>query len=89
MRYLIIFVLLYLCYYIVKKAVLPALRSYKVFKRYRTSSTDKELVQDPHCHTYIPKETALRAIISGEIFYFCSQNCLDEYRDAHDREHGK
>ncbi len=79
MRYLIIFALLYLCYYVVKKAVLPAMRTYKILKK-RESPADKELVQDPHCHTYIPKETALRATIDGEVYYFCSQECLDEYK---------
>jgi YHS domain-containing protein len=82
MRYLIIFALLYLCYYVVKKAILPAIRTYKVFRKYRESppaKEDKEMVQDPHCHTYIPKETALSATIGGEVYYFCSQDCLDEY----------
>jgi YHS domain-containing protein len=80
MRYLIIFVLLYLCYYVLKKAILPALRTYKILKKKHVSSADKELVQDPHCHTYIPKETALRTTIGGEVYYFCCQDCLDEYK---------
>jgi uncharacterized protein len=88
MRYLIIFALLYLCYYVVKKAILPALRTYKVFKRYGEPSTDKELVQDPSCHTYIPRETALRATIGGEVYYFCSQKCLDEYKKAREVQDG-
>jgi uncharacterized protein len=79
MRYLIIFALLYLCYYVLKKALLPVLRTYKIFKGSHESSADKELVQDPACHTYIPKETALRATIGGEVYYFCSQKCLEEY----------
>ena len=81
MRYLIIFVLLYLCYYALKKVFVPVLRTYKQFKRYRTppASVDKELVQDPYCRTYIPKETALRATIGGEVYYFCSQKCLEEF----------
>jgi len=82
MRYLIIFALLYLCYYVLKKTLLPALRMYKQFKRHRTpsASADKELVQDPQCQTYIPKETALRATIDGKVYYFCSQKCLDEFK---------
>jgi len=79
MRYLILFALMYLCYYVLKKAVLPALRTYKQFKRHHKSTADKEMVQDPHCQTYIPKETALRATIGGEAYYFCSQKCLEEF----------
>lgn len=84
MRYLILFALLFLCYYALKKVLVPVLRTYKQFKRYRTPSApaDKELVQDPHCHTYIPKETALRATINGEVFYFCSQKCLEKFKRA-------
>jgi len=84
MRYLILFALLFLCYYVLKKTLFPALRMYKQFKRYRTpsASADKELVQDPHCQTYIPKETALRATIDGKVYYFCSQKCLEEFKRA-------
>jgi len=80
MRYLILFALIYLCYYVLKKALLPVLRTYKIFKGHHESPTDKELVQDPHCLTYIPKETALRTTIGGNIHYFCSQTCLEEFK---------
>jgi hypothetical protein len=36
-----------------------------------------ELVQDPHCGVYVPKETAVKGP-SGD--HFCSEAC----RDAHD-----
>ena len=39
----------------------------------------KELVQDPYCQTYIPKNTALRARIAGEDIYFCSEECMNRY----------
>jgi uncharacterized protein len=80
MRFVIIFALLYLCYYVLRKAILPALRTYKIFRKNRDTPFDKEMVQDPQCHTYIPKETTLRTIINGEVYYFCSQECLDEYK---------
>ena len=79
MRYIIFFALLYLCYYILKKAILPALRTYKILRKYHDSPPANEMVQDPQCNTYIPKETALRTTIDGEVYYFCSQECLDEY----------
>jgi YHS domain-containing protein len=89
MRYLIIFALLYLCYYVAKKAILPVIRTYKTLKKQRESFADKEMVQDPLCHTYVPKETALRTTIGGKVYYFCSQDCLDEYiKEARDRENG-
>ena len=36
-----------------------------------------ELVQDPHCGVYVPKETAVRGR-DGE--HFCSEACRDAYR---------
>ena len=40
-----------------------------------------ELVQDPHCRVYVPKETAVKGR-DGE--HFCSEAC----RDAHRRKGG-
>ncbi len=37
-----------------------------------------ELVQDPQCGVYIPKETALKGP-GGQLF--CSSECRDAYRD--------
>jgi YHS domain-containing protein len=39
----------------------------------------EELVQDPYCQTYIPKESALRKKIDGRMLYFCNQECLKNY----------
>ncbi|MBN1255064.1 MAG: YHS domain-containing protein [Deltaproteobacteria bacterium] len=82
MRYIIIFLIIYLCYVILRKALIPLLRTYKLFKRYQKTSNSnaKEMVQDPYCQTYIPKETALKATIGGEVFYFCSRKCLEEFK---------
>ncbi|MBW2039488.1 MAG: YHS domain-containing protein [Deltaproteobacteria bacterium] len=80
MRYLIFFALLYLLYYFLKKSFFSSKRQQKIFKRYHGESADKELVQDPQCHTYIPKETALKAQINGEVYYFCSRECLDKFK---------
>jgi len=39
----------------------------------------EELVQDPHCQTYIPKKSALKKRIAGELLYFCNQGCMENY----------
>jgi YHS domain-containing protein len=38
-----------------------------------------DLVEDPHCHTYIPKSSAYVVSINGKSVYFCSERCLREY----------
>jgi uncharacterized protein len=80
MRYLILFALIYLFYYFLKKAFFPSERKRKVFRKYHSASADKELVQDPQCHTYISKEAAFKTSIHGEVYYFCSQECLEKFK---------
>lgn len=47
----------------------------------RKYGADKDLlVQDPVCGVFIPKSQALIAKIKGEWVYFCSQDCMVNYR---------
>lgn len=39
----------------------------------------EELVQDPHCQTYIPKGSALKRRINGKNYYFCNRECLEGF----------
>jgi uncharacterized protein len=38
-----------------------------------------DLVQDPVCGMYVPRDTALIARARGETHYFCSERCRDVY----------
>lgn len=42
-------------------------------------SNQDVLVEDPVCHTYIPKKQALRAVKDGETYYFCSEKCCQTF----------
>ncbi len=37
------------------------------------------LVQDPVCHTFIPRREALRAEKDGKVYFFCSEGCLKRF----------
>ena len=37
------------------------------------------LVEDPVCHTLIPKGQAIRLRLQGKTFYFCSEKCCDTF----------
>ncbi len=39
-----------------------------------------EMVQDPECGTYIPIESADKAVINGRTYYFCSQECREAFQ---------
>ncbi len=39
----------------------------------------EEMVQDPHCGTYLPRSDALEKTFRGKKHYFCSKACRDAY----------
>lgn len=74
-RLLLILGLLILLYFLVRKA----------FREYaKPSLLDREgrneMIQDPSCRTYIPRETAVSASIGGQTYYFCSAGCAQAFR---------
>ena len=39
------------------------------------------LVEDPVCHTLVPKHQAIRMRKDGETYYFCSDECCDKFSE--------
>lgn len=39
----------------------------------------EDLVEDPYCHTYIPVSDAIKVVIRGNTYFFCSKACQDRY----------
>lgn len=37
------------------------------------------LVEDPVCHSYVPKKEAIRGVKEGKTYYFCSENCARSF----------
>lgn len=46
------------------------------------SKVEDVLVEDPVCHTLVPKNQAIRLRKDGETFYFCSEACCDNFSDT-------
>lgn len=44
------------------------------------ASLNDVLVEDPVCHTYIPKSSAEKLTVNGDDYYFCSNDCLQAYQ---------
>jgi len=40
----------------------------------------EEMMRDPVCGTYVPRNDAIQARIGGEDCFFCSTECRDKYR---------
>lgn len=75
MRLLILIFLAYIAYRLVRKYLAPA---QKVEPPPEAGSID-EMVQDPSCKTYIPRRTAVRRIVEGREYFFCSEACADRF----------
>jgi len=42
-------------------------------------ATDNEVVKDPVCGMQIAKETSLKSNFKESTYYFCSQNCKENF----------
>lgn len=73
-RFLLFILLIYIVYRLLKKKE-PRRRSQDNF-------SPKELVKDPHCQTYFPRENALTLKQDGETLYFCSEECLKTFKSG-------
>ena len=78
-RFLILLLLAYLFFRIVK-AVFNLLGGGQELKRGRDDGkVIDEMVQDPSCQTYIPRREAIRKVIGGQEYFFCSKECAQEF----------
>ncbi len=48
------------------------------------SDVDDVLMEDPVCHTYVPARDALCQRVDGRTYYFCSQECRDQFNKGAD-----
>ena len=79
LRLLIIGFLLYLLY---RLLVGPRRKKVKSSRKGRGSSggaIQDVLVEDPVCHTYIPKGQAVQLRHDKQIYYFCSKKCYETF----------
>ena len=77
-RLLIFVFLIYILYSLVKR-VFGA--GPKISGRDTSSGVISEMVQDPICKTYIPRNEAYKVILEGEEIYFCSRECAEKYKN--------
>lgn len=45
----------------------------------RDVAPEDVLVEDPFCHVLIPKRQAIQMRKDGVTYYFCSQECCDQF----------
>jgi YHS domain-containing protein len=77
MRLWVILVLLFVLYLAVK--VLIGFTYLSSQRRKRREELGGEMVRDPVCETYIPRSRSIEKNLSGQIIYFCSQECMNAF----------
>lgn len=77
-RFLLFLLLIYILYNLVKKVFRTGS---KISGRDSSSGVISEMVQDPFCETYIPRNEAYRIILGGEEIFFCSRECAEKYKE--------
>lgn len=79
-RLLILAVLLYIAWRLIRNLIREKIAA-ETEKRQQEQHTKVEdiLVEDPVCHTLVPKHQAIRLRHDGKTYYFCSENCCDTF----------
>jgi YHS domain-containing protein len=73
--WLIVGFLIYTVFQAVKQALLK--RSAPPAEK---TSRGEEMIKDPECGIYVPRNDAVKAEVKGTTYYFCSNACRDQYQ---------
>lgn len=79
LKVLVILVLLYVGYRIVRMLRRVKARDVKGYRVDAKPSKGEDLVQDPFCKIYVPKSQAYVKEINGRERYFCGSACCEKY----------
>jgi len=79
-RFLLIFLAVLIVYRAVKRLFLPAAKRGEVREGNREVVHRGEMVKDPVCGTFVPRDDSIGLQQDGEQHFFCSPACRDEYR---------
>lgn len=80
MRLIILLALAWLCWRTLKSWMTHNLSVGGKENSGRDIEVDDVMVKDPQCEVYIPKKEAIHAKINNRDYYFCSRECLQEFR---------
>jgi len=83
-RFLLVFFFLITLVYFLRNLVYYLLKGLGAGRKVREAGTKREIhggqmVRDPVCGIYLPKDIAIRKVIQGKEFYFCSEECKKRF----------
>jgi YHS domain-containing protein len=73
-RLVLIVALLFVLYLLIRSAV-REIRS----KSHPQVPARDQMIQDPVCHVYVPRASAVGAVVGGQHYFFCSQDCAKRF----------
>ena len=80
LRLLVLALLFYCAWRLLRKSFRPQPPVADAGNRPDTEKPAQDvLVEDPICHVLIPKHQALRVRRDGVTYYFCSEQCCDQF----------
>ena len=80
-RLFILAILLYIAWRLALNIIREKIRKELLNRSDRKEDKPAEdvLVEDPVCHTLIPRQQAIRLRQAGKTYYFCSDTCCDQF----------
>ena len=78
-RFILILGLLAILYFLMRQA-LRGFKSRNLFDRGMSVDQD-QMVQDPVCHTFVPRRIAVVEKIGGQTYCFCSRQCAVTFQN--------
>ncbi len=79
-RFLWLFFLFLLCYYIVT-SVAGLLKRSTHRPPPERSPEGEPMVRDPQCGIFVPRSLALKRVVKGKTYFFCSEECLKNFEN--------
>lgn len=80
-RLILIVVLIFIIYQLVR----GLLGQKKQIRRKDDNKVIDEMVQDPVCKTYIPRRQAVKVLLKGREYNFCSESCAEKFKAEQDK----
>lgn len=80
----VIFYLIFIisAYLFIKSLMEPRLRGTgeKIRSKAKAAEVGSEMVHDLYCNTFVPKESAIKEIVKGKAYFFCSKECSNKFK---------
>lgn len=78
-RFFLILVLLIILYYLIRRALRNIGQEGALEKPKDGGALGNQMVQDPVCRVFIPRDHAVKELIGGQTYFFCSRGCATAF----------